>query len=242
MTVFCGADSSRGWTAADTRFVLLSAGFPALAGMDPWRTGTAGCATGIPRARGDGPYSSAARDQQYADSPRSRGWTSCAGSCAGSEKGFPALAGMDHAHIAGRVHRRGFPALAGMDPGAGRGTSFTRRIPRARGDGPGRGDHRRRPGGDSPRSRGWTTATAGSWGSAGGFPALAGMDRGQAGVGGGHLGIPRARGDGPTATVSQWRPGRDSPRSRGWTWPMQAVLLDASGFPALAGMDPGASR
>ena len=56
--------------------------------------------------------------------------------------------------------------------------------------------------------------------------------------GGVFIGLPRARGDGPTDRSSSLNFVMASPRSRGWTLGESARRAWTEGFPALAGMDP----
>ena len=229
---------SRGWTRDPVLHLHLHAGFPALAGMDPWEIAMMAPGRRIPRARGDGPEAGRACAGGVEDSPRSRGWTR------------PAAPTFEDVG--------GFPALAGMDPASTRPTIATCRIPRARGDGPpvqrqARGRER-----DSPRSRGWTRALRRRARRPEGFPALAGMDPrerererrprpGFPALAGMDprcarrpftwRGIPRARGDGPAPCTLPTSRAEDSPRSRGWTPGAHGDRSPGAGFPALAGMD-----
>ena len=208
---------SRGWTrdAVDARHPV--AGFPALAGMDPKKSGSRWVRRRIPRARGDGPACDAGHDRLPRDSPRSRGWTRAVGSVGDAGDGFP--------------------ALAGMDPQRGQDSYNRLGIPRARGDGPATVYSTLRADVDSPRSRGWTVPRPGSLPRGAGFPALAGMDPRRAQVRHCRRGIPRARGDGPHGALSNARNFTDSPRSRGWTVVQRVLAEVVAGFPALAGMD-----
>ena len=190
--------------------------------MDPGTTPPIPRSSRIPRARGDGPLLTSLPRRIHEDSPRSRGWTVA-----------PQLV---------EVLVGGFPALAGMDPPSKRTPGRTSRIPRARGDGPWL---RRAPactGRDSPRSRGWTRYGSPPNPVSIGFPALAGMDRAWEADPGARDRIPRARGDGPQGEPSPARRRPDSPRSRGWTFDAAGDGAAGDGFPALAGMDPGARR
>ena len=56
-------------------------------------------------------------------------------------------------------------------------------------------------------------------------------------------GLPRTRGDGPSARPGRPRQPRASPHTRGWTRTCSWMMLIARrGFPAHAGMDPPSSR
>ena len=168
---------ARGWTVTGYMTPAERRGFPARAGMDPWRWSGVGRASGIPRTRGDGPGRFDASNRPRRDSPHARGWTAFERSI--------------------ELHGIGFPARAGMDPGRGVRRRRVLRIPRTRGDGPdlplrlvdpardsphargwtrGRGRRVPQPTRDSPHARGWThPANSLAW-RAFGFPARAGMD------------------------------------------------------------------
>ena len=188
---------SRGWTRTSNQPLPTVSGFPALAGMDRWRSTPRGRGARIPRARGDGPSGGSFSPASIRDSPRSRGWT------VGDRP--PALGG------------GGFPALAGMDPRPTSDSRWRSRIPRARGDGPAVEGGRAHVGRDSPRSRGWTREADVRTASAPGFPALAGMDPRSSPRAARGRWIPRARGDGPRSRLVACPSSSDSPRSRGWT-------------------------
>ena len=213
---------SRGWTLLFRDGDPRTDGFPALAGMDPNRGRSWPPRNRIPRARGDGPPGDLLGDRQVRDSPRSRGWT--------------------RGRLGVVVDGAGFPALAGMDPPPASRRGATPGIPRARGDGPLAARSASRTIADSPRSRGWTLFQAVRRCPPPGFPALAGMDRVEGGDGVPHLGIPRARGDGPRSVADVEAMRQDSPRSRGWTPVAGPAGRAGEGFPALAGMDPGSCR
>ena len=176
---------------------------------------------GLPRARGDGPGGGYVRVRLLPASPRSRGWT------VGRERP--------------QIRRRGFPALAGMDPHPAPPPATRSRLPRARGDGPMPPPATRRRTAASPRSRGWTRRDERAVALRSGFPALAGMDPMENEMSSKDSGLPRARGDGPSASSRAGDRRAASPRSRGWTRGASKSASKSAGFPALAGMDP-ASR
>ena len=209
---------SRGWTRRRSPAGRSRDGFPALAGMDPWQVDTAASRWRLPRARGDGPSLGQVHDRVRRASPRSRGWTSPARDASKSASGFP--------------------ALAGMDPSSGGSSGPATRLPRARGDGPLTGPGESAGERASPRSRGWTIAGSTVACDMRGFPALAGMDLDNVDGLGGLGGLPRARGDGPSASSRAGDRRAASPRSRGWTRPGGLAAGPDDGFPALAGMDP----
>ena len=86
---------SRGWTLLEGDRRSNGGGFPALAGMDPYRPTGRRSRARLPRARGDGPAAAPAREFEVTASPRSRGWTRDRAVRRGVAPGFPALAGMD---------------------------------------------------------------------------------------------------------------------------------------------------
>ena len=209
---------SRGWTPEHAHVTPPTAGFPALAGMDPSQARPTPQPSWLPRARGDGPRAADMPTDLPSASPRSRGWT-----------------------VVFRSHRRhlpGFPALAGMDPRNSGSRRPRRRLPRARGDGPTLCTAYRGTGAASPRSRGWTRGRGTIPASGCGFPALAGMDPVSCGRSRCRRRLPRARGDGPPRKGHLAMDARASPRSRGWTPVALCYRPDDLGFPALAGMDP----
>ena len=88
---------TRGWTGARRAAGRRHGGFPAHAGMDPTVTGSVACTCGLPRTRGDGPWSETQRRIVSAASPHTRGWTRPARRGPRRAAGFPAHAGMDPA-------------------------------------------------------------------------------------------------------------------------------------------------
>ena len=177
--------------------------------------------SGLPRARGDGPSSSASSGRMPEASPRTRGWTRVVDCYA--------------------LLQRGFPAHAGMDPGCVNPCRRRQRLPRARGDGPLAEGARGRRVGASPRTRGWTLVCPLVALVATGFPAHAGMDPSLSRVDSAGKWLPRARGDGPLQLRIRACRYRASPRTRGWTRSVEHHGRTYRGFPAHAGMDPRAS-
>ena len=106
----------RGWTPDMRDAGFAAEGFPAPAGMDPWRARRRPARTWIPRTRGDGPRSRVPPRAHALDSPHPQGWTR------GRRRNH------DRSH--------GFPAPAGMDPSGETARCASGRIPRTRGDGP----------------------------------------------------------------------------------------------------------
>ena len=173
---------------------------------------------GVPRTRGDGPFSASGRVGRRAGSPHTRGWTPCVV--------VPARLVI------------GFPAHAGMDPTGKRLSVVGRRVPRTRGDGPQSGCSGRRCRLGSPHTRGWTAWRPWAGRSPLGFPAHAGMDPPCAASSICCTRVPRTRGDGPQSRVNEIRGGKGSPHTRGWTVMVDRLTLVIAGFPAHAGMDP----
>ena len=136
------------------------------------------------------------------------------------------------------------------------------RLPRARGDGPYRSTSTRFRRRASPRSRGWTPKRGSTprarGASLGGAPAGSGRGIDPARAWGfrrngrwrsrisnrprARVGLPRTARP-PTGRVRSTPRARGaSPRSRGWTPTSTCSVAPATGFPALAGMDPMRER
>ena len=152
-----------------------------------------------------------------ARAPRTRGWTGAPDPGAGAEGESPAHAGMDRSGSRPRA-----------DPP---------REPRARGDGPYAGGWHSRSLVRAPRTRGWTVADDLPRGVGHESPAHAGMDPGLCPFSHAMSREPRARGDGPDASVAWVEDATRAPRTRGWT----GCFFGGGGHPvespAHAGMD-----
>ena len=209
---------TRGWTRERVRGRAVQHGFPAHAGMDPSIVPEHLCSSRLPRTRGDGPSVGPLNTTRPPASPHTRGWTL-------------AVAGP------GRL-RGGFPAHAGMDPLLPRAEGSREGLPRTRGDGPFAYCRPCWLVAASPHTRGWTRLNPGLSGGGRGFPAHAGMDPDRCALGRGPGGLPRTRGDGPTAATLQTTTWRASPHTRGWTRLIAPAGGARHGFPAHAGMDP----
>ena len=209
---------SRGWTVHRHPHVHGDRVSPALAGMDPIRTGIESVTNGFPRTRGDGPREPLGPGKARLFPPHSRGWT-------------------------GQVLRRGqpgcvSPALAGMDPRSLPFVGMASCFPRTRGDGPGaerRTENRTR---FPPHSRGWTQPGPPQWSSIHVSPALAGMDLGAPAPLVVLRRFPRTRGDGPSPSSPPSSRVAFPPHSRGWTSGAGKGPRTEPVSPALAGMDP----
>ena len=174
----------------------------------------------LPRARGDGPARELDKNERDQAPPRSRGWT--------------------HEDPGDDAPAPGSPALAGMDPEWPWWLTIANGLPRARGDGPTDAGHRTGPDQAPPRSRGWTGCFQPRFLSFNGSPALAGMDPSLDITSSIRHRLPRARGDGPSLSLRCSSATVAPPRSRGWTLQLSRWPHEASGSPALAGMDPSA--
>ena len=230
---------TRGWTPLDLVAPQQPRGFPAHAGMDPFRAHSTRRRPWFPRTRGDGPTVDGWPDETHRVSPHTRGWTRLPRGADRRVNGFPAHAGMDppadiprhivlvvsphtrgwtreHGRAVGR--RLGFPAHAGMDPSHKAPMVRCTRFP--------------------PHTRGWTVHRVADPPAAGGFPAHAGMDPTATPGPISARRFPRTRGDGPRKVAGGSMNTRVSPHTRGWTRSSYRPASSLSGFPAHAGMDP----
>ncbi len=190
---------TRGWTPLAHRVAAALEGSPAHAGMDPPQQNTQDMISRLPRSRGDGPC--AARPSRLSTSapPLTRGWTPPG---------------------ARRVPRAGgSPAHAGMDPRRHVDASREDGLPRSRGDGPLRAALADRSAWAPPLTRGWTPATVYHCRPSAGSPAHAGMDPLMRPSHRSCSGLPRSRGDGPTARTPPTGKSGAPPLTRGWTRP-----------------------
>ena len=147
---------TRGWTRRAGSVRSTVAGFPAHAGMDPIIAPIGIAPLGLPRTRGDGPWTGCPSCAPCWASPHTRGWT-----------------GGERVSAGGII---GFPAHAGMDPAPAAALAPRPRLPRTRGDGPWRRTAASRSRAASPHTRGWTSASGSVRAVESGFPAHAGMD------------------------------------------------------------------
>ena len=212
---------TRGWTRRAVPGPARTRGFPAHAGMDRIPDPQALLLPRLPRTRGDGPEKGETRQFSMRASPHTRGWTV-----------YGAMVMEDD---------EGFPAHAGMDPGGSRSDRSASRLPRTRGDGPGARDSTGAFGLASPHTRGWTPVDQLPQVARAGFPAHAGMDLRQGAARVLRQRLPRTRGDGPSLAVRMPSRAAASPHTRGWTLVPGSPVARKVGFPAHAGMDPGAT-
>ena len=156
LTVSMVSPPTRGWTLLIEEEVRLQVGFPAHAGMDPWRYCGVNPLDGFPRPRGDGPFSSNNTVRMNTVSPPTRGWTLRSTSRNRWSCGFPAHAGMDRDRAPSRAGRFGFPRPRGDGPSSRIMVAISSAV--------------------SPPTRGWTVRLRLRHGRGLGFPAHAGMD------------------------------------------------------------------
>jgi len=90
----------------------------------------------------------------------------------------------------------------------------------------------------APRTRGWTLQKWKCKGEYTDCPAHAGMDPNDNDSADPIAGLPRARGDGPSAKTILDTMTKTAPRTRGWTPIMQTTKQREIDCPAHAGMDP----
>ena len=93
-------------------------GFPAGAGMAPYRAGLSGLRVRIPRRCGDGPMPPPDLIPRPTDSPQVRGWPPCGDGLRLGPCGFPAGAGMARLPGASSRARSGIPRRCGDGPAA----------------------------------------------------------------------------------------------------------------------------
>ena len=176
----------------------LRIGFPASAGIDPWRWAGCWAPAWLPRVRGDRPFAVRSRAISSAASPRPRGST-------------PTLPLWRHAAT-------GFPASAGIDPRVAARRQRVHGLPRVRGDRPSAPARRLLLGAASPRPRGSTRESESGCRLRDGFPASAGIDPSPETPGRSAIGLPRVRGDRPQSRPSSQMRSWASPRPRGSTF------------------------
>ena len=171
---------------------------------------------GSPRASGGGPSTTAMFLAFALFSPRERGWSAARTAARPPTPVLPARAGVVRA-VAGTYR----PGL---------------RSPRASGGGPrGQDPETWRPS-FSPRERGWSDQTAQGEIVKGVLPARAGVVRGTQRPRPTRLSSPRASGGGPTSEASTPGGAWFSPRERGWSAPVPAVVAGGVVLPARAGV------
>ena len=130
------------------------------------------------------------------------------------------------------------PAHAGMVPVLLRTLRRRPRAPRARGDGPPETHPKPKPTQCSPRTRGWSPGPTSPSSSRWVLPAHAGMVPSTPTPERSSVSAPRARGDGPTASLRSDSSNSCSPRTRGWSQLVILRVFVAEVLPAHAGMVP----
>ncbi len=208
----------RGWTPIRPLLLVLRAGCPAYAGMDPHQLRISAHGIRLPRVCGDGPLRAPRCGFPSRAAPRMRGWT----------RSSPTR----------RPPPAGCPAYAGMDPGGSRRRSRSWRLPRVCGDGPAVFSAPDCNPSAAPRMRGWTPDAGGDPRRARGCPAYAGMDPSQRRIVVKAMRLPRVCGDGPHACPHKSMRPLAAPRMRGWTHRLRRRPRRQAGCPAYAGMDP----
>ncbi len=177
---------------------------------------------GLPRARGDRPYTSFAGPCSKRAPPRTRGSTLYRNS-----SGWLA---------------QGSPAHAGIDPHVYWYVSVRYRLPRARGDRPASFAGFSPSPVAPPRTRGSTPTHCYHSRSTKGSPAHAGIDPTLLTHSCTLGGLPRARGDRPKRETRKSEYSSAPPRTRGSTRSDLVSANDARGSPAHAGIDPQLRR
>ncbi len=220
MTKVSVAPLARGWTRGRQARRPRDLGCPARAGMDPSPRSRRRIRLWLPRSRGDGPSRSESFISASLVAPLARGWT----------RQFRRV----------RSPHLGCPARAGMDPGLIQPSRNSSRLPRSRGDGPNVRPFVVREDRVAPLARGWTQRMSTRLEFGDGCPARAGMDPSDASLQGTQSGLPRSRGDGPSAGRGSPATGRVAPLARGWTRARATTWCRRGGCPARAGMDPSA--
>ncbi len=157
-------------------------GCPAHAGIDPASNRRGSPSSWLPRTRGDRPAARAALDAESEAAPHTRGSTLATG-----------------AHD---VRRRGCPAHAGIDLGATRISSSRSGLPRTRGDRPRVGEFDPTWTAAAPHTRGSTFLEQVGHAALRGCPAHAGIDPAASPSSGTVIGLPRTRGDRPSAMLA----------------------------------------
>ena len=173
---------------------------------------------GLPRPRGDGPSALKGAAITVRAPPPTRGWTLVTPSLHRSKIGSPAHAGMDPDRLPRRI--------------------IATWLPRPRGDGPRRESRFWTSEAAPPPTRGWTLAEMPAPRGQHGSPAHAGMDPEIDRVETDLRGLPRPRGDGPSAECAGGFGDLAPPPTRGWTWSTEDTYATDTGSPAHAGMDP----
>ncbi len=135
----------------------------------------------------------------------------------------------------------GSPAHAGMVPRQRAPPARRAWLPRTRGDGPSRRRRARKPSMAPPHTRGWSLHGLSRSLPVEGSPAHAGMVPSRAAPRRAFGGLPRTRGDGPSAILLPRSHLMAPPHTRGWSPHPACQNRPGMGSPAHAGMVPSAS-
>ncbi len=147
---------TRGSTPLPDSLDNRTPGYPAYAGIDPWRSAGTGSWWRLPRIRGDRPSSSCTSLAFIVATPHTRGSTSPSKTATLQDGGYPAYAGIDLTDAFTET--------------------FAYRLPRIRGDRPDRRDGGCRKGWATPHTRGSTCHSTVGPRKYAGYPAYAGID------------------------------------------------------------------
>ena len=220
-------------------------GSPASAGIDPTRTGCRTWPRRLPRIRGDRPGSYMEVEVRREAPPHPRGSTPDVAALAGGPAGSPASAGIDPPACDPRPCGSWLPRIRGDRPAMNVGNPGALPAPpHPRGSThaallDARGDVDRAP----PHPRGSTHEIPRDPRGARlrGSPASAGIDPSFVSHGAATGGLPRIRGDRPTAFKEQGTSVTAPPHPRGSTRGLDPRRAAAAGSPASAGIDPTVS-
>ena len=207
---------ARGCTNSANTARLMSAPFPACAGMHLRDHPRRRTLRPVPRMRGDAPPKSKAAPMPMSRSPHARGCTGEGYQLVSLRLPFPACAGM-HRHHADE-QRHGSP------------------VPRMRGDAPSVRHASAWVAARSPHARGCTACRRRAADRRRPFPACAGMHRSRHPPRCRHWSVPRMRGDAPSVRFAALWGLIRSPHARGCTEIGDALGVTRQPFPACAGM------
>ena len=186
-----------GWTGGPPTPRTHSVPSPTHVGVDRVLRGPGPRHDPKPHARGDGPTSSAPREQWPLQAPRTWGWTAGLRGSHQPRKPSPTHVGMDRV-----LH----PARPGTGP-----------KPHARGDGPTWRVWLAGARAQAPRTWGWTVTQPLRSPQSHPSPTHVGMDRGSCGGWSAPRPKPHARGDGPNDSDHRGVLSDQAPRTWGWT-------------------------
>ena len=192
--------------------------------------------SGIPHARGDGPCDLSTLVTRVTYSPRAWGWSIYVHHRFGLVRVFPTRVGMVLCVDNSLPQRVVFPTRVGMVLIAPACAGCRSRIPHARGDGPDFPHITGLPNSYSPRAWGWSGRAAGPARRVVVFPTRVGMVLPRRSLVSADIGIPHARGDGPSMSVSTLTATEYSPRAWGWSDTRSSECVRFGVFPTRVGM------